>query len=188
VEENFIDFIHFVQKTGLEISKMILDKICQDGLDIKDCRGQAYDNGANMAGAYKGVQARIQEANPRAVFVPCCAHSLNLIGQHAASNVLNGKLILGTIKNLYQFFSSSPARWDVMKKHLKKTLKMQSTTRWSSKAMAVSVLVDEFEQITDALMELIDSETSNAHTVTEANSVFGLVNNFKFLLGATIWK
>lgn len=32
-----------------------------DQLDIQDARGQGYDDGANMAGNYRGVQARIQE-------------------------------------------------------------------------------------------------------------------------------
>lgn len=49
------------------------------GLCLSNCRGQAYDNGANMVGHKQGVQARILEENPRALFLPCCAHSLNLL-------------------------------------------------------------------------------------------------------------
>ncbi|GJQ70545.1 hypothetical protein Trydic_g22946 [Trypoxylus dichotomus] len=53
-----------------------LDKI---GLEIKDCRGQGYDNGSNMKGSYSGVQARILDINPRAFYMPCASHSLNLL-------------------------------------------------------------------------------------------------------------
>lgn len=28
----------------------------ENGLPLKDCRGQGYDNGANMSGKMKGVQ------------------------------------------------------------------------------------------------------------------------------------
>ncbi len=48
-------------------------------------RGQGYDNGANMSGRHNGVQRRIQHLNPRALFVPCNAHSLNLVLNYAAS-------------------------------------------------------------------------------------------------------
>ncbi|CAN7946880.1 unnamed protein product [Ixodes pacificus] len=38
---------------------------------IEECRGQGYDNGANMKAKRKGVQARILDENLRAFFVPC---------------------------------------------------------------------------------------------------------------------
>lgn len=53
--------------------------------NLEDCRGQGYDNGANMAGIYRGVQARILEKNRGAIFLPCAAHSLNLVGVKSSS-------------------------------------------------------------------------------------------------------
>ncbi|GFY45698.1 integrase catalytic domain-containing protein [Trichonephila inaurata madagascariensis] len=50
-----------------------------------NCREQAYDNAATMAGCYTGVQQRIKDINPNAEFVPCSNHSLNLVCVHAAS-------------------------------------------------------------------------------------------------------
>ncbi|XP_033226097.1 uncharacterized protein LOC117178760 [Belonocnema kinseyi] len=47
--------------------------------DVDDIRGQCYDNGSNMRGQLKGVQSRILQINPRAFFVPCNPHSLNLV-------------------------------------------------------------------------------------------------------------
>ena len=55
VEENFIDFIESHEKTGLGLATEITEKLIEDGLNLKDCRGQGYDNGANMAGKYSGV-------------------------------------------------------------------------------------------------------------------------------------
>ena len=39
-------------------------------IDIGDCRGQGCDNGANMSGKIKGVQAQILKKNPLATS-PC---------------------------------------------------------------------------------------------------------------------
>ena len=57
-----------------------------------DCRGHGYDNGANMAGKYKGVQSKIMSANDLAIFVPCAAHTLNLVGVHAAEVSFFGRV------------------------------------------------------------------------------------------------
>lgn len=52
---------------GLEEATIkLLDEL---KLDIKNCRGQSYDNASNMAGAYTGLQSRIKTKNPLADFV-----------------------------------------------------------------------------------------------------------------------
>ena len=48
-------------------------------IDIIYMRGQIY-NSANMSGKYNGMQAKLCDINPLALYVPCAAHSLNLIG------------------------------------------------------------------------------------------------------------
>ncbi len=49
-------------------------------IDLKDCRGQTYDNASNIAGTYAGLQARIKLLNILTEFIPCSGHSLNLVG------------------------------------------------------------------------------------------------------------
>lgn len=55
VVESFLDFFLVSDKTGKGVSQEILKKINSDGLDLNLRRGQVYDNGANMAGKYKGI-------------------------------------------------------------------------------------------------------------------------------------
>ena len=38
------------------------------GIDIKNCRGQSYDNANSMSGKYSGLKARVKERNPKAAF------------------------------------------------------------------------------------------------------------------------
>lgn len=79
VEESFIDYIETKSKIPEGITDMIVSKHNADGLDVMNCRGQAYDNAATMAGCHTGVQQRIKDINPNAEFVPCPNHSLNLV-------------------------------------------------------------------------------------------------------------
>ncbi|XP_075060835.1 zinc finger MYM-type protein 1-like [Mixophyes fleayi] len=85
IQERFIEYFDFFNKTGEEVAEKLLSRLNEHGIDVKDCRGQGYDNGANMSGKIKGVRARIEEKYPTATFCPCAAHSLNLVAVHAAS-------------------------------------------------------------------------------------------------------
>lgn len=71
--------------------------------DITDFRGQGYDNACNMTGKYKGLQAHILQVSKYAKFVPCAAHSLNLVGLQAAEISVDGKKI-GKFQNIFVFF------------------------------------------------------------------------------------
>ena len=106
----------------------ITEKLLKDGLNIEDCRGQGYDNGANMAGKYSGVQARISAINELAIFVPCAAHTLNLVGVHAAEVSPIMITFFGQVQYIFNFFSSSTLRWEKLMKVLTISLKGHSAT------------------------------------------------------------
>ncbi|GFU62434.1 zinc finger MYM-type protein 1 [Trichonephila clavipes] len=68
IEGTFVGFIAFAETTGEYITDSILQELERNGLDIENCRGQGYDNHANMVGINKGVRTRILNINPRAFF------------------------------------------------------------------------------------------------------------------------
>ena len=45
-------------------------------LTLLNIRGQCYDGASNMSGEYRGLQARIKDEAPKALYVHCYAHSL----------------------------------------------------------------------------------------------------------------
>ena len=98
VVESFVDFMETKGKTAEYISNMILEKVYEQGIDIANCRGQAYDNAAVMSGKHNGVQKRIKDANPKAEFGPCSNHSLNIAGVHAAAVTTNSVVFFGAVK------------------------------------------------------------------------------------------
>lgn len=84
IKESFIDFIPIKTKNAEGMTNVILQKLEKDDLDLRNCRGQSYDNQATMAGVHSGVQQRILDKHSLAIFIPCNNHSLNLVGVHAA--------------------------------------------------------------------------------------------------------
>lgn len=66
-------------------------------MSLDDCRGQSYDNEANMVGKSKGVLAKIISKNDLAVFIQCSAHCLNLIGVNAIKSIPEIESFFGII-------------------------------------------------------------------------------------------
>jgi len=100
IKEYFMDFINIQSSTGLHLADILITKLKEYQIDLADCRGQEYDNGANMVGQYRGVQARILNQNPRALFMPCTAHRLNLVlGDTAISSTIAANFF-GTVERI----------------------------------------------------------------------------------------
>ncbi|GBN68009.1 hypothetical protein AVEN_64474-1 [Araneus ventricosus] len=138
------------------LSVEILKKIESEGLDVKNCRGQSYDNGENMAGKYQGVQHIFQKVTLFAKFVPCAAHTLNLVGVMAG--------YFGTVNCLYIYFSASTNRWEVLLKYSPLALKKESDTRCSSRREAVTVVHKHWDKILEALNHLSLDAVSSRET------------------------
>lgn len=186
--ENFIEFVPTQIKTGKGLADVIIAKLDAYGLNLQDCKAQGYDNGANMAGVHNGVQAKIMEKSEDARFVPCMAHSLNLVGGNAVEKVLEAKLTLGVIQNLFVFFSSSTSGWSVLTNHCKITLKNQCATRWSAKAQAVNALSKQLAGVLDALTEISQSDTFSGDVVAAARNHLQKLKTFRFMLALKIWE
>lgn len=80
------------------------------------CRGQSYDNGSNMKGKNRGVQALIREENPRAFYLPCTSHNLNLILGDCCKSSERAINFFSLIQKIFTTFSGSVSRWTIFKK------------------------------------------------------------------------
>ena len=65
--------------TGQGLFYTLKNKLNSLELNLKDVRGQGYDNWANMKGKQQGVKKRLLDINLRAFYTPCECHSLNLV-------------------------------------------------------------------------------------------------------------
>lgn len=83
-----------------------------------------------MSGEFTGLQARIQEIKPMAMYSLCSAHSLNY-SKHSTSNDKESCDLFMLLNN---FFSSCIKRWEVLTELLSETknllLKALSKTCW----------------------------------------------------------
>ena len=187
IEERFLQYQDCEKKKGCDIAELICQVLEENKISLKNCRGQGYDNGANMSGIYKGVQAIILQKNPCAVYSPCSAHSLNLCGVHAVESSNKIKSFLGNIQKLYNLFSSSPARWKILQDTASVSLHRLSDTRWSARIDAIKPLVKRPREVLLSLNKLQELLDLPADVSNEVNALINWMKSFEFVLMATIW-
>ncbi|CAM4657429.1 unnamed protein product [Caretta caretta] len=123
IKEHFLGFVPLKEMTGAFMTETM-------SLSVENLRGQGYDNGSNLKGKDNGVQRRMTEINPRAFFIPCSAHSLNLVVNDAARCCLEASSFFDPVQHVYVFFSGSTRRWEILSHHVNPlTVKPLSQTR-----------------------------------------------------------
>jgi hypothetical protein len=158
------------------------------GLNIDDIRGQGYDNGSNMKGKHQGVQKRLLDINPRALYMPCACHSLNLTLCDMANSSRKAISFFGIVQRIYVLFSGSPKRWKVLLQHIQNfTVKSLCNTHWESRIKSVKAIRYQAPQLRSALSQLRDASDSEASTKSDAKNLFDLLGSFEFILGMVIW-
>ena len=110
VVERFLNCIPIESHTGEALATTALKFLNEHDIDIKNLRGQSYDNAANMSGCCNGIQANICQINSLAHYIPCAAHSLNLVGVSAAETYVKAPSFFGLVQKLFNFFSASTTR------------------------------------------------------------------------------
>ena len=186
VEKRFILFDNFSKKTGREIAARTLEILKTLKLDFEACIGQAYDNGANMAGKYNGVQAVLIQQNPNCMFSSCENHSLNLVGVDCAESCKEAVTYFGTIQQMYNLFSSSPQRWEILKQHLPVSLHGMSKTRWSARIDGVKPVAQHLNSVRSALNELGVLHLT-AQAKMELDAIQKYISKFDCILMSSIW-
>ena len=189
VSENFLQFIPIASHKGEDLTAVILQFLADCSLNVENIRSQSYNNAANMAGQYQGVQLRIKAMNPLTEYVPCSAHSLNLVGNTAASCCLQAASFFEIVQKIFTFLSSSTHRWKIFNETLKGqnessgitgrlfVAKTLSETRWSARHDAVKALTLNYVGVITCLVALQTTDTrSEAKNLicklSEAENVF----------------
>ncbi|XP_023246665.1 uncharacterized protein LOC111643308, partial [Copidosoma floridanum] len=164
--ERFLTFIPIEGHGAEYLSTVIIDFLEKNDLNIKDCRGQSYDNASNMSGRYSGLQARIKQLNKYAEYISCAAHSLNLVGVKAAECV------------------QPVVAWRILLVELgagNLVLKALPATRWSAQADAITALCKGYTNIMKALNKISNDTTMSSEARHEAQSLLKKMLNLQTL-------
>lgn len=188
VKESFLGFFIISKPDAQHYEELILKALDDLGLDFSLCRGQTYDNAATMSGHLSGLQKRLLDINPKATFLNCDNHSLNLAALHAAEVDPTIVTFFGTLQELFNFFAHSPQRWAKLKEIGAGSLKIESGTRWSAREEATKAVSLHLDKIIHLLDELSECPSERVDTRSKARNLLLALENYNFFAFLEFWS
>jgi len=107
ISEHFLGFFETPFSDAQTLFNLVINVLSQFNIDISKCRGQCYDGAANVSGHITGLQRRIIDVEPRAIFVHCTAHTLNLVVQDTMQNINKVRDFLAVLRSMISFVKDS---------------------------------------------------------------------------------
>ena len=189
VNEKLIGFFHATKTDGESFYNLVQTVLMTLELNIDNIVAQCYDGDANMRGIYKGLAARIKRDNPKAIYVHCNGHILNLVLVDAAKAVTTARNTFGTISELHNFMEASAKRHAVFQEMQKEsgckslTLKSLSDTHWACRAEALKVIKKRLEELITSLQKIAEEDPSSG---AQAQSLLNSICTFDFVFNLII--
>ena len=109
IREEFVALLKLARVRAVDIADAMTETLTNLRLSLDGLRGQGYDGASTMSGAKSGVQARIQDKQPKAIYTHCAAHSFNLavLSSYSIPSIRN---CIDQIKSLTISVKNSPKR------------------------------------------------------------------------------
>ncbi|KAF7655413.1 hypothetical protein LDENG_00056280 [Lucifuga dentata] len=186
--EHFIGCEPIHSHTGASLADYVIDMIQELGLDLANCCGQSYDNASNMSGKYNGLQAHLKKQNPLIHYIPCAAHSLNLVGVNSIEDSCpDASAFSDFLQSIYSFCASSTHHWNLVFKECRTTLKSLSETRWSCRADSTKVLHEHYCVIKEALQHIASDTEQKQDTRREAAALCRKLEKMETAFMTILW-
>ena len=156
-----IDAITIVQAIHSVLMRMYLP--------ISKARGQCYDGAATMRGTHSRVATRLAQEEPRAVYMHCYGHALNLACGDTLKRCKVMKDALDITHEIIKLIKNSPKRQSCFEK-LKVDIspdtpgiRVLCPTRWTVRAEALQGILQNYQVLVELWSELLnDMKDSDA--------------------------
>ncbi|XP_078022986.1 zinc finger MYM-type protein 1-like [Epinephelus lanceolatus] len=189
------EFLHFDAADGLDadfLLNSIKSTLSQCNIDVKACIEQCYDGAAVMSGCHSGVQQRLCQEVPQALYIHCHAHRVNLVLVDCVNNVKTAAEFFKTVQMLYNFFSGSAVHDMFLKKQKELEPKVQcielkrlSDTRWACQYPALCAIKKALPSIQATLQDIISQP--NPRRSAEARAISAIIDE-QFVLHLTLFE
>ena len=187
IYERFLTFVEVSSLDAKSLTEYILGTLKKYQLDLGSLVSQGYDGASVMSGKFSGVQQRVMQIAPQAIYIHCFAHILNLVLVDCAKKISSAAEFFALLQSLYVFISSTKAHVVYVRQQAKlhpdrpkKELQRLSDTRWTCRYLAVNVICNTFDAILATLSEIADGD--DPQKAIEAQGLLLQIQSFTFLL------
>lgn len=142
--------------------------------------GQCYDGASVMAGNLNGLQARIKELAPNALFIHCLAYRLNLVLQYGCNNNQECRIFFANMTGIGAYFHNSTFRTNVVDSIIGKRVPQFVQTRWASRSKILHLIVKEWKNFKIVFETIINDPKSSAESICGSTGHLKSLKCFKF--------
>ena len=181
VHEDVIGLYKIDDISAATITHVIKDALVRLNLSWSKCRGQCYDGASNMSGPRSGVAKRIQDEEPRALYLHCHGHALNLAAGAAIKKCKLAQDALDTTAEVSKLIKFSPNREARLEK-IRQELSIDSPgfrvlcpTRWTVKAASLKSVLGNYK----ALQQLWETSKDAVTDPTMKARIIGVESQFR---------
>jgi len=164
-EELFVGFYETSKTTADALFQLLKDVLMRFSLPIGKCRGQCYDGASNVSGIRTGLQARVQEQEPRALYIHCTAHVVNLVVHDVAQNIPACRNFMALIRDMITLIRNSPKRLTWFQEFQGKeapSLRPLCPTRWTVKTASLQSIASNYSALMEFLEDLCLNDKGDA--------------------------
>lgn len=175
-------------KTLFEIVKDILVRL---DLSTENLRGQCYDGASQMSGKFTGLQKLIKDLQPRATYIHCTAHSLNLAVEDSLRLLPNMRDIMNLAKDLINTVRESPKRLNIFQSvqvesgNSSTSLRPLCPTRWTMRASSIKQIIVNYESLIEFFQKFSNENSTDA--ASKCAGYFEKMEQFKTYFFMTLY-
>lgn len=193
-EEKFLGLYNADDSRAETITAVTKDVLVRLNLPLEKLRGHCFDGAANMSGCRTGVRVRLQQEQPKSLYVHCANHSLDLVLQEVAKQNNGVCDVLCMIRQSSNCILDSASRQKMFEKVVlspchnssdedggmeevpAKQLLPFCPTRWCARVPALKRYKQNYSQVLETLDQI-----SNCGTITadRKSAIRGWINQLK---------
>ena len=179
--ERFIKFSDVSKdRCAAAIARLVVAQLTELGC-FKKLIAQTYDGAAVMTGELNGVQAKVKDSAPNAIFIHCLAHKHNLVSIQAALHIPKCNIFFSTIGGLSSFFTSSSKRTAVLDVMVKKRFPKLAPTRLNYSSRLVGTVKENHDDLIALFEHVTDSpQNFDLKSINEAQGFLQSLSSFDF--------
>ena len=173
------------------IFAVINDTLTSLYLSLKKCRGQSFDETSKITGSRYGVATHICVEEPKAIFLHCYGHALNLAVIDTAKGCQVVKDALDTafeVSKLIIFSPKRAAQFHLLKAEVSPIgagIRVICPTRWTVRAASFKSILDNYTVLLE-LWEASEYDSTDPSMIARIIGVQPQLSNFKFYFGVQL--
>lgn len=180
VHERFLGFKNVSASRTANALFDVLDNSMSEYSYEEKLVAQAYDGAAVMSSEVNGLQSKIKAVAPKALFIYCYAHRLNLVLNRGLDHLTAIKTFFAHLGSLGSYFSKSTKRTNILNELNVPRIPSNCQTRWNFKSRIINTVHSNRELLIEVFSRIINDPIFDNDSISGADNLRNHLKNFNF--------